>query len=254
MKMNPRVSSHLQRHGLWFIILLLFAPQATYAGEKCIVGVAVNFISPMTELVEIFEQLHKVRIDVSYGSSGKLYGQVTHGAPYSLFLSADHSRPQRLHEQGICGKPFHYSSGRVVLWTKDRSIQATTWQEALIQNPGKIALASPDSAPYGEKAMQALNRGGLFKTIEPQLIYGQSVGQAFLFVQTGGAQLGFIALSQALSETGQKGRYWPVPESKGVDQWGCIPVKAPHHDIAQKLQDLLTSETGRRIGRKYGYQ
>lgn len=252
--MNPRFSYHLQRYGLWIISILLLAPQATYAGEKCIVATAVNFISPMTELVEIFEQRHKVNIDVSYGSSGKLYGQATHGAPYSLFLSADHTRPKLLHEQGICGEPFHYSSGKVVLWTKDRSIHATNWQDALSQNPGEIALASPDAAPYGEKGFQALHRTGLFKRTEPQLIYGQSVGQTFLFVQTGGAQLGFIALSQALSETGQKGQYWPIPEAEVVEQWGCIPRNAPHHDIARQLQNFLTSETGRRIGRKYGYQ
>lgn len=253
--MKPGDKQHLRRYGLWIIMsLLLCAQPPAYGGDRCIAATAVNFISPMTEILAVFEAQQGVSITTSYGSSGKLYGQLQYGAPYSLFLSADHKRPQLLHAQGLCGEPFHYTSGQVVLWSKDGALQGSTWQEALILSRGKIAMASPDAAPYGEKAMQALNRTGLLKAIEPQLIYGQSVGQTFFFAKSGGAQLGFIALSQALSEAGSGGKYWPIPEAEPVDQWGCIPVKAPFKDIAQKLQEFLTSDGGRQISRKYGYQ
>jgi molybdate transport system substrate-binding protein len=194
-----------------------------------------------------------VQIDVSYGSSGKLYGQLKHSAPYSLFLSADHKRPQLLHEQGICALPFHYTSGQVVLWSKDMTIQAATWQEALQQAKGKIAMASPDAAPYGEKAFDVLTRTGVFNVIAPQLTYGQSVGQTFLFATSGGAELGFIALSQALSEIGQKGQYWSIPEAQVVEQWGCIPHHAPRAKVAQELQDFLLSPPAQQISQIFGY-
>lgn len=232
---------------------LLFTPSA-HAKDQLTIATAINFINPMLDLAEMFQKQHEVQIKTSYGSSGKLFAQLQHGAPYDIFLSADKRRPQLLHEQGLCGSPFKYGSGSVVLWQAQPTLTATSWQQAVSKTKGKIAIASPEAAPYGEKAYAALIAENLAQQIKPQLIYGQSVGQTFLFASTSGAKLGFIALSQALSKIGQKGQYWLIPEADPVDQWGCIVVKSKKPDLAKTFTNFLLSETGSAIQQKYGYQ
>ena len=103
----------------------------------------------------------------------------------------------------------------------------------------KIAIANPATAPYGTKGFAAIGRAGLMDTVSGRLVYGQSVGQTFVFTQTGNAQMGFVALAQALSAQGQKGRYWPIPEAENVDQWGCVSRRSTNRDTVQQLLSFL---------------
>ncbi len=164
------------------------------------VAVAANFINAMETIVPAFSAKHGVNIQPVFGSSGKLYAQVKSGAPYDLFLSAEHNRPQLLHEAGICEKPFSYASGEVVLWSWDTEITDNNWQEVLLTTKEKVAIANPETAPYGTKGIEAIQQAGLTDTVRSRFVYGQSVGQAFVFVQTGNTQLGFVAL-RILSST-----------------------------------------------------
>lgn len=241
---------HKQFFWLWMLLLL---PTPAQAENSITIATAVNFITPMTELTSTFTNQYNVKTEISYGSSGKLYAQMQYGAPYDIFLSADRKRPQLLYDQGICEPPFKYAAGAIVLWSK-KPITTPSWQTALQNNTGKVALPSPEAAPYGEKAYKALVNQNLLKQIKPQLIYGQSVGQTFLFTSTGGATLGFVALSQAISDIGMKGSYLPVPEAEPVEQWGCLAVKSKRAEIAQEFIDFLLSEDGMTIYKKYGYE
>lgn len=237
----------------WLCLTLLIISAPACAENNLAIATAVNFINPMTEMTETFTSQHNIKTDVSYGSSGKLFAQMEHGAPYDIFLSADRKRPQILHEQGICGQPFSYAQGTIVLWSPTQ-ITSSSWQKALQNSTGKIAIASPEAAPYGEKAYGALIEQNLAQRVKPQLIYGQSVGQTFLFAAKGGASFSFIALSQAISTDGKKGFYLPVPEAKPVEQWGCIATKAKSRDSAQEFKTFLLSAEGRHISMKYGYR
>ena len=238
---------------LILLFLTLFA-RPVLAAEGLFIASAANFILPLEELAATYTGQHGVSLTLSYGSSGKLYAQLLNGAPYDLFLSADKNRPTLLHEQGLCEAPFQYAAGRVVLWSATIPATDTTWQEALAQNDGKIAIASPETAPYGEVPFQALQRQGLIKEIQSRLVFGQSVGQTFLFAKAGAASFGFIALSQALSPQGTKGNYWDIPESDNVEQWGCVPTSTKNRTASRKVQDFLTGPTAQAVIRSHGYK
>ena len=236
---------------LLFLTLLV---RPVTAKDSIFIASAANFIRPLEELAATYGDQQDLKLTLSYGSSGKLYAQLLHGAPYDIFLSADKKRPTLLSEQGICEPPFKYAAGRVVLWSADMTAKDTTWQEALTQTDGKVAIASPQTAPYGEVPFRVLQKQGLIKDLKPRLVFGQSVGQTFLFAKSGAAQFGFIALSQALSPVGLKGRYWPIPESDSIEQWGCVTASGKKVTDSRRLRDFLTGQTGQTIIRKYGYQ
>ncbi len=218
------------------------------------VAVAANFINVMGLVAPMYTATFRSLVQPTYGATGKLYAQILNGAPYDLFLAADQSRPQLLYEAGVCEEPFPYAYGEVVLWSWDTTIKAERWQDILESHKGKIAIANPATAPYGTKALQALQKAGLEAPITPRLVYGQSVGQTFVFVQTQNTRFGFVALSQALSEQGRKGRYWPVVEAESVDQWGCVMNKSGNKLAAQQLVRFFTSDDVREVFHNLGYR
>jgi molybdate transport system substrate-binding protein len=240
-----------------FLILFLFLFPSLLRAETSPplrVAVAANFINALATITPSFTTKYNIPIQPVFGSSGKLYAQMKNGAPYDLFFSADHSRPQLLHEAGICEEPFSYASGSVVLWSWDTNITGNSWQEALQAGKGKIAIANPATAPYGTKGFTAIQKAGLADTVGSRFVYGQSVGQTFVFVQTGNTQMGLVALSQALSPQGQKGRYWLIPEAESIDQWGCVNRKSRNREAAQQLLTFLTTNTVQETFHKLGYK
>ncbi|MGY6559610.1 MAG: molybdate ABC transporter substrate-binding protein [Nitritalea sp.] len=133
-------------------------------------------------------------IEVIYGSSGKLYEQLSRGAPFHLYFSADIQYPERLVEAGKAGSTIYpYGVGRLVLWQR----QGKREQLADLQAPEvrKIAIANPRHAPYGRAAEQALKNSGLYEAVSGKLIFGENIAQAAQFVSTGGAEAGIIALA-----------------------------------------------------------
>jgi molybdate transport system substrate-binding protein len=246
MKYNPT--------SLIILLLIVLFARPLAAQDTLFIASAANFIRPLEELAATYGDQQNVKLTLSYGSSGKLYAQLLHGAPYDMFLSADRKRPALLHQQGICEPPFRYAAGRVVLWSTDKTDKDTTWQEVLALNDGKIAIASPETAPYGEVPFRVLQEQGLLKDLQPRLVFGQSAGQTFLFAGSGAASFGFIALSQALSPQGLKGHYWLMPESDSVEQWGCVTVSGKKVTASRRLHAFLTGDTGQAIIRNHGYQ
>jgi len=247
----------LTRQCAWLstiFLLVLLSCRPGLSGDTLLVATAANFIRPMDEIATFFAKEEGGEVNVTYGSSGKLFAQIKHGAPYDLFLSADQQRPELLHDQGLCESPFLYATGSVVLWSANQSIKAESWREVLGLTTGKIAIASPTAAPYGEKAFQALQQLDLDRQVQPRLVFGQSVGQTFLFAQAGGTELGFIALSQALSPEGLKGQYWLMPEADSVQQWGCVVTGSDKGALSHGLRLFLATETSRNIIRRYGYR
>ena len=217
------------------------------------VAVAANFINAMETIGPLFTKEYGITIQSAYGSTGKLYAQMKNSAPYDLFLSADQLRPTLLHEAGICEEPFKYVSGSIVLWSRNIQTENTNWQEALTSGRGKIAIANPETAPYGSNSFKALDKAGLLDRAKPRFVYGQSVGQAFVFAQTGNTELGFVALSQALSKHGRAGKYWIIPEAEKVAQWGCASKKSENRDAGEKLISFMASDACQQILSRMGY-
>lgn len=189
-------------------------PSVSSAEEVVRVAVASNFSRPMKELAEAFEQSQSQRLRVSYGSTGKLYSQIVNGAPFDVFLSADAQRPHLLEQSGhgLASSRFVYASGRLVLWSPQEEkvgpggsvLADDTWRH--------LSIANPRLAPYGAAAMQVIERLGFEDAVSARLVLGENISQAYQFVRSGNAELGFIARSQwsVLPDPGS-GSHWEVP-------------------------------------------
>ena len=194
------------------ILLLSFTP--LMAGEIRI-AVASNFGPAIEQLSNRFEQQTGHQVKISLGSTGKHYAQIKNGAPFDAFFAADSLRPELLEQQAIAlpGSRFTYAQGKLVLWSPQ---QGLVDNEGLILRQGDfsfVALANPRLAPYGKAAQQVLMQRGLWDSLSKKMVRGENIGQAYQFVKTGNAQLGFVALSQIQTTDGRlPGSYWIVPQ------------------------------------------
>lgn len=185
------------------------------------VAVASNFYHSLYQLIKQSELANKVVL--SSGSSGLLYAQIKKGAPFDVFLSADSHRPQLLAQQGFAFSPQTYAIGELVLWPAVSNVQSE-----LANLKGKLAVANPKLAPYGEAAVATLHYLGLEKKLQSQLVKANNVNQAFQFVDSGNAQLAILSkaqLKQAIDRFGA---------DKGYENYQSIPSEW-HQQVVQQM-------------------
>lgn len=245
----------MRRRGLLLLLAALAAPACARAGEVR-VAVAANFAEPAREIARRFEQRTGHRATLSFGSSGQFYAQIANGAPFDVFLSADAERPRRLEAAGLAapGSRFTYAVGRLVLWSRD---PGRVDAEGRVLSRGgfeKLAIADPTAAPYGRAAMETLRALGLHERVRGRIVQGASITQAYQFVRTGAAELGFVALSQVVSEKG--GSRWLVPARlhAPIDQQAVLLRAAARKPAARAFADFLKSDEARAVVRTYGYE
>ena len=151
-----------------------------------------------------------IEIGITAGSSGKFYEQISSGAPFDLFFSADIEFPQKLKEKGFGNEIILYGSGQLVIWSMRNKI--TSINDLTKSEIKKISIANPRHAPYGVRTIEALQKSGIYESIKDKLVFGENVSQAAQFIETGAADIGIIALSIVLAPNFQgKGNYQIVP-------------------------------------------
>jgi len=225
--------------------------EASAAAEPIRIAVASNFANTAKALVREFEQEQPRRIRLVIGSSGKHYAQIHNGAPFHAYFSADAMRPERLESEGLIvpGSRFTYALGKLVLWSPD---------PALVDSEGKIlrqtgfrhlAVANAKLAPYGRAAKEVLHALGLWRSLRAHRVRGENIGQTFHFVNSGNAELGFVAASQVV---GWEGSRWDVPQElySPVIQQAVLLKDEPR---ARAFLAFVRGEPGRRIIRSHGY-
>jgi molybdate transport system substrate-binding protein len=227
------------------------------AGEAQI-AVAANFAAPMKAIIELFEADTGHTVRASYGSTGKLYAQIKNGAPFEALLAADQRRPELLEEEGVAvdGSRFTYAIGSLVLWSAD----ADKVQDgpALLESGdfNKLSIANPKLAPYGEASIETLEALDLKAAIEPKLVMGENIAQTYQFVDTGNADIGFVALSQVM-EGGAitKGSGWIVPADlhEPIRQDAVILARGEDDAAVAALFEYLRGEKARGVIRGFGY-
>jgi molybdate transport system substrate-binding protein len=236
--------------------LALSGQTRSAAAEVVTVAVAANFAGAIEPLAEAFRKETQSELQIIVGSTGKLYAQIREGAPYDILLAADRETPARLHREGLAEKPFTYAIGALVLWSKRANFVD---QEGLVLRGdafSHLALANPDLAPYGRAARQTLMHMGLWSRLSARVVLGENIGQAYQFVDSGNAELGFVALSQVMDPTRPtSGSYWRVPPSL-YDPLAQDAVVLGHGNgrtsalaFAQRLRTKATCE----ILKTYGY-
>jgi molybdate transport system substrate-binding protein len=243
---------------LRLLLALLVAACSGASAATVQVAVAANMAAPMQEIAAGFQAATGHQVVLALGSTGKLYAQVRHGAPFQVLVAADQETPARLEQEGLAarGSRFTYATGRLVLWSADTA--AVDAQGAVLRQPprGKLALADPRVAPYGAAAVATLTRLGVLQAWQPHLVQGESVGQAFQFAASGNARLGFVALSQVMAQ-GRivRGSAWIVPAELHAPLKQDAVLLAPGTDApaAKALMDYLRSDAARAVLRGYGY-
>ena len=241
--------------GTALMLLLSFFLAREVLAEQANLAVASNFIKPMAALQAAFEQRSGHRLLVSYGSSGRLYAQITNGAPFDVFLSADNTKAVALDSIGLAlTKPQVYATGRIVLWSKDSGVKVLGLQSLDDPLVTKVALANPRLAPYGLAAVQTLENAGLYVGVQSKIVLGENIAQAYQFAYTRSAQLGFVALSQVLNEVPQED-YWLVPDElhEPIHQSAVLLNRAANNVAAEEFFEFLLSPDAARLISNFGY-
>ncbi len=222
-------------------------------------AVAANFATTLAHLKSTFESQSRHQISVIIGSTGKLYAQIQNGAPFDIFLAADSARPLRVEEsdKAIRGSRFTYAQGRLVLWAPGSEQSGEDCLTTLKTGDFKyLAIANPLTAPYGQAARQTLEKLALWKTLQPKVVQGENIGQTFQFLFSGNAQLGFLALSQALDGRGGTGRCrWDIPRNyhDPLNQQAVLLMRGRDNPAAQAFYQFLRGERARSIIAQSGY-
>ncbi|MDR3055955.1 MAG: molybdate ABC transporter substrate-binding protein [Zoogloeaceae bacterium] len=222
------------------------------------VAVAANFTAPMKAIAAEFEKDTGHKVTASFGATGAFYTQISNGAPFDVFLAADDSTPIKLEkEQGIVpGSRFTYAIGTLVLWSG---------KEGYLDDKGKVlkkgdfehlSIANPKTAPYGKAAIETLTRLELLESLQAKFVQGENITQAYQFVSTGNAELGFVALSQVYKDgkiTG--GSAWIVPANlyESIRQDAVILTRGSNNPAAHALVDYLKGSKAVAIIKSYGY-
>ncbi len=251
-RIKPLLTAAARLIGLLSVCLLLTTPAVA---DTLRVAVASNFTETIRELARQFEHSSNHKVTLIFGSTGKHYAQIRHGAPFDLFLAADSRRPQLLEEAGVAvpGSRFTYAVGRLLLWSPDENLID---EEASVLTTGQfrhLAAANPKLAPYGRAAQQVLQARKLWAPLRGRLVRGENIGQAFQFVRSGNAELGFIAAAQ-IRRPGQpmEGSWWQVPDSlhDPIEQQAVLLRDSA---AARGFLDFIRSDAARQVIHSFGY-
>ena len=242
----------------WMVVGILVAPTLAWSEGSVHVAVASNFLNPLKEIAKRYKQDTGNTLILISASTGKLYAQILHGAPFDILLAADAKRPALLEQerQGVKGTRFTYAVGALVLWSADaEKVRGVGSLKKM--NKGKLAIANPKTAPYGRAAEQTLKRLGLWKKLRPFLVQGENVSQTLQFVATGNAGLGFVAKSQVEDPRFKlKGSRWEVPAEMHdpVSQQAILLKPGLANSAAKQFLQYLKGSAAREVMQSYGYR
>ncbi|WGV20927.1 molybdate ABC transporter substrate-binding protein [Pseudomonas putida] len=227
--------------------------------EEVQVAVAANFTAPIQAIAKAFEKDTGHKLVAAYGATGQFYAQIMNGAPFEVFLAADDSTPAKLEQEKaiVPGSRFTYAIGTLALWSATPGYVDASGEVLKNNTFRHLSIANPKTAPYGLAATQVLDKLKLTEATRPKLVEGQNITQAFQFVSTGNAELGFVALSQIYKDGKvESGSAWIVPSSlhAPIRQDAVILEKGKDNPAAKALVDYLKGPKAAAVIKSYGYE
>jgi molybdate transport system substrate-binding protein len=218
------------------------------------VAVAANFTEAAKEIAAAFERKTSNKVLLSFGSSGQFYTQITQDAPFQVFLSADQERPEKAVAEGFAvpDSRFTYAVGKLVLWSRDPKV--VTGPDVLKQGTfSKIAIANPAAAPYGAAAIETMKALNVYDALQPKIVQGNNIAQTFQFIDTGNAELGFVALSQVIDRS--EGSRWLVSANlyAPIKQDAVLLKKGAGNEAAKAFLAFLKGPEAAAVEAKFGY-
>ncbi len=235
-----------------FAVLTLLASPAPAADVSA--AVAANFTRPAEELGAAFTARTGNTVTFSFGATGQLFTQISQGAPFEVFLAADAARPARVVAEGLGaeGSTFTYAIGRVVLYAP--TLDLTDGAAVLAANAYQhLAIADPKTAPYGAAAVEVLARLGLSDAVAAKLVTGENISQTLQFIDSGNAELGFVALSQVIDKPSTQVWWVPAEDYPSILQDAALTKVGEADPAARAFLEFLKGEEARAIIEKYGY-
>jgi len=239
----------------WLLAVMMVLAGGRAMAEAIRVAVASNFVEAITVIAERFEARTDHEVTLSAGSTGKHYAQISNGAPFDAFFAADAHRPQLLEQEGVAvaGTRFTYALGKLVLWSPTAGYVD---RDGRVLERGEfrhLAIANPKLAPYGRAAEEVLLAMGLWDRFGRRLVRGENIGQAYQFVSSGNAELGFVAYSQ-VRRPGRaiEGSWWNVPQTlyTPIEQQAVLLKDG---EAARAFLSFVRSDEALEIIRDYGY-
>lgn len=238
------------------VLLAVLSLATPTSAAEVKVAVAANFTQPAREIAARFKARTGHDARLSFGSSGQFYAQIANGAPFEVLLSADRERPEKAEAEGlaVAGGRFTYAVGRLVLYSRTPGLVDGRGAVLRTGRFEKVSIADPKTAPYGLAAVETMRKLDVYDTLAPKLVQGASITQAYQFVDTGAAELGFLALSQVAGVKG--GSRWTVPAAlhTPIDQQAVLLKTGAANPAARSFMAFLRGAEARAIVRRYGYE
>jgi molybdate transport system substrate-binding protein len=241
------------------LALALVATALAAQADEVQVAVAANFAEAAKKIAADFEKASGHTVKLAFGATGAFYAQIASGAPFDVLLAADEATPQKLvaDGKGLAETRHTYAIGRLVLWSADPArvdAQGAVLKTARFEH---LAVADPKLAPYGLAAQQAIEHLGLTQELRPKLVTAGNIAQAYQFVQSGNAELGFVALGQVQPPDGSRppGSMWVVPTDlyAPIRQDVVVLSSTKVRTAATAFADYLESDKARATIKAYGY-
>jgi len=235
----------------FLLVIILMLPLPLKA-DQLRIAVAANFYATLNSIKQEFEKEYDDELTIIKGSTGKLYAQIKHGAPYDIFMAADEKRPALLEQQGLIveNSRYTYAKGVLVLWSNKYKENVFS----ILKNGQfkKLAMANPKIAPYGYAAKEVLTALNLNTITKAKTVYGENIAQAFQFVQSGSADLGFVALSYVKPVTDN---FWLVPGKLygSLQQQLVILKRSKNKTLANTFTDFLKTPKILNMIKQQGY-
>jgi molybdate transport system substrate-binding protein len=235
--------------------LLLTIAALPAAAAEVSVAVAANFTKPADELGAAFTAKTGDKVVFSFGATGGLYTQISQGAPFEVLLAADNQRPALAVTEGLGveGTVFTYAVGKLALYSPllDLSNGAAVLAVGDFQH---IAIADPATAPYGAAAMASIDKLGLGDALARKLVTGENISQTLQFVESGNAELGFVALSQVAGKPAEQVWLVPAEDYAPILQDAVLLKAGEDNPSARAFLDFLQGDAARAIIEAYGYE
>jgi molybdate transport system substrate-binding protein len=243
----------------WLLSLFFIVAAVPLHAEQINVAAASDLNFAIKDIIQQFELETGHNVRLTLGSSGNFYAQISNGAPFEVFLSADVNYPRQLEAAGraVAGSTFIYGIGGIAIWapkTSHVNLESLGMKALLDPSVKKIAIANPEYAPYGRAAVAAMRKAGIYDQVRKKLVLGENMSQAAQFVQSGTADLGIIAHSIAMSAPMRaSGSYWTIPlkDYPPLEQ-GAVLLKNAG-PAAKSFYEWLRSASAKKIFEKYGF-
>jgi molybdate transport system substrate-binding protein len=230
-----------------------------YGQKKILIAAASDLKFALDSVVSVFRSKNSGIVEISYGSSGKLFEQISNGAPFDIFFSADIEYPNKLREKGLTASEIYiYGVGRIVVWSKKIDVEKEGMNSLLSPRVKKIAIANPLHAPYGKRAEESMKFYKLHHVVKNKLVLGENISQAAQFVTSGAADIGIVAYSLALSPNmkNQGGKFYLIPENahQRLDQAAVITKRGKANDFAQTFLSFVKSNEAKQVLSYFGFK